>query len=57
MRIAIVVAGTFRRLFMTSGVRHLLRPLVQKGYTVDHFVSLTTNTAKAYQSGYMNETT
>jgi hypothetical protein len=36
MRIAIVGAGNFRRLFMTSGVRHLLRPPVQQGNTVDY---------------------
>jgi hypothetical protein len=57
MRVAIVVAGTFRRLVLTSSVQKLLRPLVQQGYTVDYFVSLTTDTAKAYRSGYMNETT
>jgi hypothetical protein len=57
MRNAIVRAGTFRRLFLTSGVRHLLWPLVQQGYPVDSLVSLTTDAAKAYRSAYMNETT
>jgi hypothetical protein len=57
MRIVIVVAGTFRRLFLTIAVRHLLRPLVQQGYTVDSCFNLTTDAAKAYRTGYMNETT
>jgi hypothetical protein len=57
LRVAIVIAGTFRRLFLESTVKNLVRPLVQQGFTADVFLSITTDQAKAYRSGYMNETT
>jgi hypothetical protein len=59
MRVAIVVAGSFRRYFLESSANKLVRPLVEQGYDVDYFLSLTTEEAKAYRADdeYMSKIT
>jgi hypothetical protein len=55
-RVAIIVAGSFRRYFFQSSVDHLIKPLVKQGHWVDYYVSLTTEDAPAYRAnlGYMS---
>jgi hypothetical protein len=54
-----MVAGSFNRYFLKSSAVHLIKPLKKQGYNVDYFLSLTTESARAYRSelGYTSYST
>ena len=58
-RVAVMVAGSFNRYFLKSSAVHLIKPLTKQGYNVDYFLSLTTESARAYRSelGYTSFST
>ena len=41
-RVAVLVAGTLLRYFLTSTCKHVIQPLVQKGHSVDYYLALST---------------
>jgi hypothetical protein len=50
-RIAILLAGSLRRYFFESDMKHLIQPLTQQGYQVDYYLLLTTSNPPAFRSG------
>ena len=49
-RVAVLVAGSFHRYFLQSSAEKLVAPLRRQGYSVDYFMSLTTEVAKPYRA-------
>jgi len=58
-RVAIVVAGSFRRFVFNSSIHRLVKPLSLQGHEVHYYVSLTTEDQPAYRASepYMNHLT
>ena len=54
-RVAVIMAGTMKRLLLKSTVEKMLHPMVDKdGAVVDYFISLTTARSKSYRdNSYM----
>jgi hypothetical protein len=48
-RIAVLVAGTLLRFFLTSSTERLIRPLVQQGHAVDYYLALSTGAARTWR--------
>jgi hypothetical protein len=55
----VLVAGSFHRYFLQSSAEKLVAPLRKQGYSVDYFMSLTTDVAKPYRAelGYTQHAT
>jgi len=58
-RVAVMVAGSYNRYFLKSSAVHLIKPLTKQGYNVDYFLSLTTESARAFRAemGYTSFST
>merc|ERR1711862_280538 len=53
---AIIVSGSLRNFFLSSSLKHLIKPLSNQGHTVDYWLALSTDlpTYKENENSYLN---